>query len=102
MKLVDLKVEEMQPLLVLHTVRFSRYIDPFKGFIHRGSEFKKKKHMNPHPKNLGKIPYRDLNHQNEWLWENIFDATSNYLYCFSCAKAALEASKQRIAHQRCI
>ena len=46
-----------------------RYVDTFKGLVHVGSELKRRKNTNPHPKNPDKTHYRDLNCQNEWLHE---------------------------------
>ena len=34
-----------------------RYVDTFKGLVHQGSELKKRKHINPHPKNTDRIHY---------------------------------------------
>ena len=38
----------------------------------------------------------DINCQNEWIWENIFDAAGNDLYCVVCVRALLGVSKQRL------
>ena len=79
-----------------------RYMDTFKALVHVGSELKRRKNRNPHPKNPDRTHYRDLNRQNEWLRENIFDTAGNYLYCCTCVRMALGISKQRIARQRAV
>ena len=78
----------------------SRYEDTFKGLVHQESELKKRKKVNPHPKKPSTIHYRDINAQNDWLRENLFDPMGNYLYCAACICASLRISKQRLARQR--
>ena len=80
----------------------SRWQDTFKGFIQQGSELKKRKSINPYPKRSDIPPYRDLNAQNEWLRNNVFDPMGNYLFCAQCICAAFHISPQRIARQRSI
>lgn len=77
-----------------------RYAPIFKGLVHQGSDLKRRKRGNPHPKRANSTPYRDLKRQNEWLRENMFDPMGNYLYCSSCIRASFGVSKQRIANQR--
>ena len=38
----------------------SHYTDIFKGLIHQGSELKRRKHLNPHPKRPDAVHYRNL------------------------------------------
>ena len=38
----------------------SRYVDTFKGLVHVGSELKRRKNTNPHPKNPDKTHYREI------------------------------------------
>ncbi len=78
----------------------SRYVDTVKCLVHQGTELKKCKHMNPHPKRPNVIHYRDLKRQNDWLRANVFDSMGNYLYCCACIRAGFGISKQRIARQR--
>ena len=70
----------------------SRYSGIFKGLVHQGSELKKRKRLNPHPKRPDTTHYRDLNRQNDWIREN--------LYCCPCIRASLGVSRQRLARQR--
>ena len=69
----------------------SRYSDIFKGLIHQGSELKKRKHLNPHPKRPDTTHYRDLNRQNDWIRENIFNPMGNYLFCCACILLCLHS-----------
>ena len=80
----------------------SKYAGTFKGLIHQGSDLKKRKHANPHPKRTDLTHYRDIKVQNDWIRENLFDPMGNYLFCCSCIRASLQLSKHRIAHQRAI
>ena len=80
----------------------SRYTPMFTGLIHQGSELKKRKHLNPHPKRPLTVHYRDLKRQNDWIRENMFDPMGNYLYCCSCIRASLGVSRQRICRQRAV
>ena len=78
----------------------SRYIEVFKGMVHQGSELKKRKTANPHPRRPNMVHYRDIKSQNDWLRENMFDTLGNYLYCCSCICAALGVCKARLTRQR--
>lgn len=78
----------------------SRYVDTFNGLVHQGSELKKRKHMNPSPCNPSRKHYRDMNRQNDWIRENLFDPMGNYLFCCKCVCVALSISKQRLSRQR--
>ena len=78
----------------------SRYSDTFKEMVHHGSELKRKRSINPHPKKADTTHYRDLVKQNEWLRNNVFDSLGNYLYCAACIRASLGVSKDRLARQR--
>ena len=80
----------------------SRYSDIFKGLIHQGSELKKRKRLNPHPKLPDTTHYCDLNRQNDWIRENLFDPMGNHLYCSPCICSSLGVSRQRLARQRAI
>ena len=66
----------------------------------QGSELKRRKLINPHPKKQDKEHYRDLVKQNDWIRNNIFDATGNYLFCCRCVHHGLGISFQRLARQR--
>ena len=82
--------------------RRSHYSVSFKGLIHQGSELKKRKHLNPHPKRPDTIHYRNVKSQNDWICENLFDPMGNYLFCCACIRISLGISRQRIARQRAI
>ena len=45
----------------------SRHVSDFKDMVHRGSELKRRKRINPHPKRVDITHYRDIVRQNEWL-----------------------------------
>ena len=68
----------------------------------QGTELKKRKKINPHPKRPHFDHYRDLKKQNDWLHSNVFDAMGNYLFCCKCVHTALGVSYKRLAHQRSI
>lgn len=97
----ELSGEKSKVCLKCVTV-LSRWQDTFKSFVKQGSELKKRKAINPYPKRSDIPPYRDLNAQNEWLRNNVFDAMGNYLFCAKCVCAAFHVSPQRIARQRAI
>ena len=82
----------------------SRYADVFKSMVHTGTELKKRKRINPHPKRgeTELTHYRDITRQNEWLQSNFFDSLGNYLYSSNCIKTSLKLSNDRLAHQRSI
>ena len=49
-----------------------KYAVTFTSLKRQGSELKKRKRINPHPKKPETLQYRDLVRQNEWLRCNIF------------------------------
>jgi len=51
------------------------------------------------PKTANK-KYRDINQQNKWLLENVFDPYGNYVFCFHCIKNILEVSGNRLHRLR--
>lgn len=71
-----------------------KYADTFASMKRQGSDLKKRKSINPHPKKPEPQQYRDLVKQNEWLRSNIFDAVGNYLFCCRCVHHALGISFQ--------
>ena len=77
-----------------------KYAAILKGLTRQGSELKRRKKSNPHPKRPNTKPYRDLVKQNEWLHSNIFDCIDNYLFCCKCVHHGLGISYQRLARQR--
>ena len=79
-----------------------KYADTFTSMKRQGSELKKKKRINPHPKKSETQQYRDLVRQNERLRCNIFDAVGNYLFCCKCVHHALGVSYQRLSRQRSV
>ena len=79
-----------------------KYAETFKGMKMQGTELKKRKKINPHPKKPNFCHYRDLKKQNEWLRNNVFDAMGNYLFCCKCIHTALGVAYKRLAHQRSV
>jgi hypothetical protein len=79
-----------------------KYAVTFKGLKRQGSELKRRKWINPHPKQPETQQYRDLVKQNDWLRSNIFDTLGNYIFCCGCVHHALGISFQRLARQRAI
>lgn len=77
-----------------------KYATTFAGLKQQGSELKRCKTINPHPKRPDTEQYRDLVKQNEWLRHNIFDAMGNYLFCCACVHHGLRVSYRRLARQR--
>ncbi len=80
----------------------SKYYDTFKGMKRQGSELKRRKTINPHPKRPESQQYRDLVKQNEWLRNNVFDSLGNFYFCSGCIRHALGISHQRLSRQRSI
>ena len=78
----------------------SRHVSDFKGMVHRGSDLKRRKSINPNPKRGDFTQYRDVVRQNEWLRSNVFDSLGNYLYCSACIRASFGVSKARLTRQR--
>ena len=77
-----------------------KYAKMFKGLKRQGSELKRCKSVNPNPKRPDFDHYRDLNKQNEWLRNNVFDTLGNYLFCSTCIHNALGVSYLRLSRQR--
>jgi hypothetical protein len=44
--------------------------------------------------------HRNVNQQNKWLLENIFDSYGNYIYCLSCIKKILGVGGDRLSRLR--
>jgi len=44
--------------------------------------------------------HRNINQQNKWLLENIFDSYGNYFYCLSCIKKILGVGGDRLSRLR--
>ena len=79
-----------------------KYTYTFKGMKRQGSELKRRKSINPHPKNVEKEQYRDLVKQNDWLRANVFDSLGNYFFCAKCIHHALGVSYERLSRQRSV
>ena len=80
----------------------SRYKETFQGLVHQGSELKRRKHTNPYPKRSDMQHYRDMNAQNAWLRNHMFDGLGNYLFCARCIRATFRVSPQRLSRQRAV
>ena len=51
------------------------------------------------PKSKSK-KHRNINQQNTWLLEHIFDSYGNYIYCLSCIKKILGVGGDRLSRLR--
>ena len=78
----------------------SHYNQTFKSLVQQGSKLKKRKRKNTYPKRNDTASYRDINKQNEWLRNNVFDAMGNYLFCAACLKHGLQISFQQLSRQQ--
>jgi len=70
---------------------FNNMLHTGQSLIHRASIQEPKK---PHKK------YRNINKQNEWLLENVFDVYGNYLFCVSCITKILDVHSSRLRRLR--
>ena len=77
-----------------------KYKDTFFSLKRQGTEQKRAKSINPHPKRPYLQHYRDLNAQTNWLRANVFGSLGNYLYCSECIRNAFSISKKRLVRQR--
>lgn len=73
------------------------YATVFEEMVHQDSDLKKRRHGNHNLNRPNSIHYWDIEHQNQWSRENMFDSLSNYLFC--CACAVFGVSKGRIGNQ---
>ena len=75
-----------------------KYSETFRGMKRQGSELKRRKLINPHPKQPDKEQYRDLVKQNDWLRNNVFDSLGNYIFLFSlctpCSRSLISKTVQ--------
>lgn len=78
----------------------SRHVSEFKGMVHTGSEYKRRKAIHPYSKKTEFIHYRDIVCQNKWLKCNMFHSLGNYLYCSACIRSAFGVSSTRLTHLR--
>ena len=97
---MDSSFEESSSICPQCAPVLSRYRETFLSMVHKGSELKRKKAINPNPIKTGAISYRDVVKQNEWLRQNCYDSLGNYLYCGTCIQSAIGVSKDRLAKQR--
>jgi hypothetical protein len=75
-----------------------RFSDKFKNMLHTGPKLVSRASIHQ-PKTANK-KYRDMNRQNKWLLENVFDSYGNYVFCFSCIKSILEVGGKRLHRLR--
>ena len=78
----------------------SRHVSEFKGMVHTGSEYIRRKRIHPYPKKTEVTHYRDIVSQNNWLKSNVFDSLGNYLYCSTCIRTAFGVSPARLTRLR--
>jgi CRISPR/Cas system CSM-associated protein Csm2 small subunit len=70
----------------------------FKSMLHTGPKLVNRASIQQ-PKTATK-KYRDINQQNKWLLDNVFDSYGNYLFCFSCIKNILDVGGKRLHRLR--
>ncbi len=75
-----------------------KFADSFKSMLHTGQKLVNRASIQK-PKTANK-KYRDINQQNKWLLENVFDSYGNYLFCFSCIKSILDVGGKRLHRLR--
>ncbi|MCP3931955.1 MAG: hypothetical protein GY705_23010, partial [Bacteroidetes bacterium] len=75
-----------------------KFADNFKRMLHTGAKLVNRASIQQ-PKTANK-KYRDINQQNKWLLENVFDSYGNYIFCFSCIKNILEVGGKRLHRLR--
>lgn len=78
----------------------SRHVGAFKSIVHTGSEYNRRKRINPYPKKTEVTHYRDIVSQNNWLKCNVCDSLGNYLYCSGCIRIAFGVSPARLTRLR--
>jgi len=75
-----------------------KFADNFKSMLHTGQKLVNRASIQQ-PKTANK-KYRDINQQNKWLLENVFDSYGNYIFCFSCIKNILDVGGKRLHRLR--
>jgi len=75
-----------------------KFADNFKSMLHTGPKLVNRASIQ-RPKTANK-KYRDINQQNKWLLENVFDSYGNYTFCFSCIKNILDVGGKRLHRLR--
>jgi len=75
-----------------------KFADSFKSMLHTGPKLFNRASIQQ-PKTANK-KYRDINQQNKWLLENVFDSYGNYTFCFSCIKNILDVGGKRLHRLR--
>lgn len=75
-----------------------RFTDTFDNILHTGPALVKRASRQQAEKSDRK--YRDINRQNSWLLENIFDIHGNYLFCVSCIIEILSVHPSRLHRLR--
>jgi hypothetical protein len=74
------------------------FSDMFKNMLHTGQKLIDRA-SNQQPKRPDK-KYRNINQQNKWLLENVFDSYGNYIFCFCCIKNILGVGGKRLHRLR--
>ena len=75
-----------------------KFADSFKSMLHTGPKLFNRASIQQ-PKTANK-KYRDINQQNKWLLDNVFDSYGNYTFCFSCIKNILDVGGKRLHRLR--
>ena len=68
------------------------FVDKFRSMVHVKA---KSNHQPPNKKTS-----QDINQQNKWLLENVFDSYGNYIFCCSCIQDILGVSGRRLRRLR--
>jgi len=76
----------------------NKFADNFKSMLHTGQKLINRASIQQ-PEKANK-KYRNINQQNKWLLENVFDSYGNYLFCFSCIKNILDIGGKRLHRLR--
>ena len=80
--------ENINPSSCVCQETLGKFADSFKSMLLTGQKLVRRASIQQ-PKTENK-KYRDINQQNKWLLENVFDSYGNYLFCFSCIKNILD------------
>jgi hypothetical protein len=75
-----------------------QFVDMFNNMLHTGQSLIHRACIQQ-PKKANK-KYRNINKQNEWLLENVFDIYGNYLFCVPCIKEILNVHASRLHRLR--
>ena len=75
-----------------------KFAETFRSMLHTGPKLLNRASIQQ-PKTANK-KYRNINQQNKWLLDNVFDSYGNYSFCFSCIKNILDVGGKRLHRLR--